>query len=120
MAFLGCDSTGNIKAVEHEKEIIRNCLTGTVTPENFRLFSFYTLNPDNYKEYKWTWCGRYSVPLTLNTSFYLNNSQPLKGELIGYSTSITHDHLPVDDIRMGRTAIATNCHWVGYASIGYR
>ena len=120
MAFLGCDSTGNIKAVEHEKEIIKNCLTGTVTPENFRLFSFYTLNPDNYKEYKWTWCGRYSVPLTLNTSFYLNNSQPLKGELIGYSTSITHDHIPVDDIRMGRTAIATNCHWVGYASIGYR
>jgi MEMO1 family protein len=29
-------------------------------------------------------------------------------------------HIPVDDIRMGRTAIATNCHWVGYAALGYR
>jgi AmmeMemoRadiSam system protein B len=120
MAFFGCDSTGNIKAMEHEKEIIESCLTGSVTPENFRLFSSYTLNRDNYKEYKWTWCGRYSVPLTLNTCYYLNDSQPLKGEFIGYTTSLIHDHIPVDDIRMGTTAIATDCHWVGYACIGYR
>lgn len=120
MAYFGCDSTGNMKALKHEREIIRNCLTGTVTTENIRLFSTYTLNPDNYKEYKWTWCGRYSIPLTLYASYYLNHSQPLKGELIGYSTSLIHDHIPVDDIRMGTTAIATDCHWVGYASIGFR
>jgi AmmeMemoRadiSam system protein B len=120
LAYFGCDSMGNMKALEHEKEIIRNCLSGTITPENIKLFSTYTLNPDNYKEYKWTWCGRYSVPVTLLTSYYLNNSQPLTGELVGYSTSILHDHIPVDDIGMGTTAIATNCHWVGYASIGYR
>ena len=120
MAFFGCDSAGNIKALQHEDEIIQKCLTGNVLPENFRLFSSYTLKTDNYKEYKWTWCGRYCVPVALYASYYLNDSRPLKGELVGYSTSITSDHIPVDDIRMGRTAIATDCHWVGYAALGYR
>ncbi|MGD0340275.1 MAG: AmmeMemoRadiSam system protein B [Bacteroidales bacterium] len=119
-AFFGCDSTGNIKARQHEAEIIQNCLVGKVMPENFRLFSTYTLKSENYKDYKWTWCGRYSVPLALYTSYYLNSSRPITGELVGYSTSITSGHIPVDDIRMGRTAIATDCHWVGYAAIGYR
>jgi MEMO1 family protein len=120
MAFYGCDSVGNKEALQHEDEIIQKCLAGNVAPDNFRLFSTYTLKSDNYKEYQWTWCGRYSIPVALYTSYYLNDSRPLTGELVGYSTSITSAHIPVDDIRMGRTAIATDCHWVGYAAIGYR
>lgn len=120
MAFFGCDSTGNRKALEHENEIISNCLTGRITDEKISLFSSYTLKADNYREYKWTWCGRYSVPFTLYTAYYLNNQQPLTGELKGYSTSITSEHIMVDDIRMGHTAIATDCHWVGYAALGYK
>jgi MEMO1 family protein len=119
-AYFGCDQKGNIKARDHEAEIIKNCLEGEVTPENIRLFSTYTLNSNNYKEYIWTWCGRYSVPVALYTAYYLNNSKPIIGKYIGYSTSITSTHIPVDDILMGRTAIATDCHWVGYAAIGYR
>jgi MEMO1 family protein len=119
-AFYGCDSAGNQRALEHESEIINNCLTGKVAKENFRLFSSYTLKPENYKEYKWTWCGRFCVPVALYTTYYLNDSRPLFGDLAGYSTSITSEHIPVDDIGMGRTAVATNCHWVGYAAIGYR
>jgi AmmeMemoRadiSam system protein B len=119
-AFFGCDSAGNIKAREHEYEIIDSCLTGKVTPEKIRLFNSYTLKSDNYKSYRWTWCGRYSVPVALYTSFYLNDSKPLDDQLIGYSTSITSEHIPVNDIGMGITAIATDCHWVGYAAIGYR
>jgi len=119
-AYFGCDENGNIRAREHESAIIDSCLKGDILPEKIRQFSDYTLNPQNFREYKWTWCGRYSVPVALYTSYYLNNDKPLTGELIGYSTSITSTHIPVDDIGMGRTAIATNCHWVGYASIGYR
>jgi AmmeMemoRadiSam system protein B len=119
-AFFGCDEPGNIKAREHEAGIIDSCLKGEVRTEKIRLFSNYTLNPVNFREYKWTWCGRYSVPVALYTSYYLSSDSPLSGELVGYSTSITSDHIPVDDIGMGRTAIATNCHWVGYAALGYR
>jgi MEMO1 family protein len=119
-AYYGCDEPGNIKAREHESEIIDNCFTGNLKTENIRLFSSYTLNPENYREYKWTWCGRYCVPVALYVSYYLSESRPIDGTLIGYSTSITSAHIPVDDIRMGRTAIATDCHWVGYAALGYR
>ncbi len=119
-AYFGCDEKGNIKAREHESGIIDSCLRGEILPEKIRLFSTLTLNRDNFREYKWTWCGRYCVPVALYTSYYLNDSKPLSGELTGYSTSITSLHIPVDDIRMGRTAIATDCHWVGYAALGYR
>jgi len=119
-AYFGCDDKGNIKAREHESEIIEKCFNGNITTDNIRLFNSYTLNPDNFREYKWTWCGRYCVPVALYTSFYLNGSEPLSAYFIGYSTSITSIQVPVGDIRMGRTAIATDCHWVGYAAVGYR
>jgi len=119
-AYYGCDDEGNMKAREHEKVIIDSCLTGEIVTDKVRLFSHYTLNADNFREYKWTWCGRYSVPLALYTSYYLGESTRLSGKLIGYSTSITSPHIPVDDIGMGRTAVATKCHWVGYAALGYR
>jgi hypothetical protein len=119
-AYFGCDEKGNMLARALEAEIIRKCFEGEVAPENFRLFSSYTLKSDNYKEYKWTWCGRYCVPVALYTAFYLNDSKPITGVVAGYSTSITAAHIPVDDIRIGRTAIATPCHWVGYAAIGFR
>ncbi len=119
-AYFGCDSLGNSKAIKHEKEIIDNCLAGPVTPEKIKLFSSYTLNPENYKEYKWTWCGRYSVPVTLFTSWFLNGKPDIDGYRVAYSTSIMNRRIPVDDLRMGRTAVATSCHWVGYAAIGYR
>jgi AmmeMemoRadiSam system protein B len=119
-AYFGCNDQGNMKAREHESVIIDSCLKGDLKPDKVRLFSDYTLKRENFREYKWTWCGRYSVPVALFTSYYLNEGNLLSGELIGYSTSITSDHIPVDDIGMGRTAIATNCHWVGYAALGYK
>jgi len=119
-AYFGCDDKGNIRAREHESGIIDSCLKGNILPEKIRQFNNFTLEPENFREYKWTWCGRYSVPVALYTAYYLNKDTPLSGELTGYSTSITSEHIQVDDIGMGRTAIATKCHWVGYASIGYR
>jgi AmmeMemoRadiSam system protein B len=118
-AYFGCDEKGNMKARNHEEGIIDSCFTEKVTPEKIRLFNSLTLNKQNFREYKWTWCGRYSVPVALYTAYYLNDGKPLSGELVGYTTSITSPHIPVDDLRMGRTAIATDCHWVGYAAIGY-
>lgn len=119
MAFYGCDEAGNRKAIEHEHEIIDSCLINDITPHKIKLFSNYTLVDIDYHDYKWTWCGRYSVPVALFTAYFMRRSHPVHGELTGYSTSITSPHIMVDDIGMGRTAIATNCHWVGYAAIRY-
>jgi MEMO1 family protein len=120
MAFYGCDREGNMKALAHELEIIDSCLINALTPLRIRKFSSYTLDDKDYRQYKWTWCGRYSVPVALYASFYLSGTAEMNGELSGYYTSITSPHIGVDDIGMGRTAIATACHWVGYAALGYR
>ena len=50
----------------------------------------------------------------------LAKGELLKGTLIGYSTSISGIPLPVSDIGMGKTAIATLHHWVGYCGVGYK
>lgn len=122
-APFGVDSLGYCKAVKKENSIIDSCLTGDLSIERIKRFIGFTVQPNNYKEYQWTWCGRYSVPLGLLTAFYLQRftkDVPLQGQLIGYSNSIDHQPIKVDDIGMGKTAIATQRHWVGYASVGFK
>ena len=119
-ASFGCDDEGNLRARGLEKEIIKNSLEGSITPDRIRLFSNYTLNSEDYHEYKWAWCGRYSVPVALYTTYFLTGNKPANLEWIAYTTSITHHHIPVEDLGFGTTAIATPCHWVGYAALGYR
>ncbi|NOY36213.1 MAG: AmmeMemoRadiSam system protein B [Chlorobi bacterium] len=122
-AVYGTDSAGTADARKHEFEIIKNCLTGPVLQTKAKLFTQYTVRDDDYKIYKWTWCGRYSVPFGLLTGFHLQQAleaPPLGGILIGYASSIDHTPIPVDDIRMGITAPANNHHWVGYTAVGYK
>ncbi len=121
-ARYGTDSIGYRSAVEHEWEIIQT-LAGELHPENIRSFCEYTVAEADYKEYKWPWCGRYSVPFGLLTSFHLNHliySQPLVGYPVGYASSIDHEPLQVEALGMGFTAPANLRHWVGYAVIGYK
>jgi AmmeMemoRadiSam system protein B len=118
----GTDSAGLALAVAHEHEIIDSTLTGPLSPDRIKKFTEYTVQPDDYKAYKWTWCGRYSVPEGLLTAWYLQQitgTPPLQGSLVGYRNSIDHTPIPVKDLNMGVTAPAYNHHWVGYAAAGY-
>ncbi len=122
-AKFGCDSTGYRMALTHELEIVRTCLTGQPDREKMRKFSKYTVRDNDYHLYKWSWCGRYSVPFGILTSVHLAaglSLAPLSGTILGYGTSIQQKPLPVDDLGMGVTAIAELHHWVGYAAVGYK
>lgn len=119
----GTHEDGLLEVKNREMEIINTCLLGEVTPAKVQKFVGYTVQESDYKEYKWTWCGRYAVPFGLLTSYYLNKSignKVLKGDLLGYATSIDHQILQVDDLNMGTTAPANNHHFVGYAAVGYK
>ena len=118
----GTDSSGLAQAVAHEHAIIDSSLTGPLSPARIKRFTEYTVQPEDYKAYKWTWCGRYSVPLGLLTAWHLQQltaTPPLQGTLVGYRNSIDHAPIPVKDLNMGVTAPAYNHHWVGYAAVGY-
>ena len=122
LAPLGAGQKGYEKVAAFENQIIDECLKGSLGKGMIEKFSAYTVKKENYKEYKWTWCGRYSVPLGLLTSCYLQDAhkQPLlTGHFVGYTTSVDHAHIKVDDIGMGATAPANLNHWVGYVGIVY-
>lgn len=123
LAPFGADSAGYQQAVQKDMTIISECLIDELDPQKVKRFCDYTVRPDNYKEYAWTWCGRYSVPFGLLTAFYLENEigdTRLSGRMLRYSTSLVHPPIPVQDLGMGITAPANIHHWVGYVAIGYK
>lgn len=122
-APFGADSRGYQSAVDYDMNIISECLIDYLDPQRIRRFFEYTVSHQDYKEYAWTWCGRYSIPFGLLTAYYLENmtlTEQLSGTMLRYSTSIRKTPLPVEDLKMGITAPANIRHWVGYVSIGYR
>ena len=123
-AIYGADAEGYAKALAHEQKILRECFDGELRPSRIEQFTRYTLADHDHREYKWTWCGRYSVPFGLLTAWHLQQSQgarPLAGTVLGYTTSLSDQRIEVDDLDgMGVTAPATLRHWVGYAAVGFR
>jgi AmmeMemoRadiSam system protein B len=123
-AIYGADAAGYAKALAHEQQIMHDCFAGDLQPEKIERFTRYTLADHDHREYKWTWCGRYSVPFGLLTAWHLQQlrgAPPLEGTILGYTTSLEAQRIKVDDLDgMGVTAMATLRHWVGYAAVGFR
>jgi AmmeMemoRadiSam system protein B len=123
-AWFGADENGYTEALRHEGRIMSDCFAGELTPERIERFTRYTLADHDHREYKWTWCGRYSVPLGLLVAWHLARllrAARLSGTVLGYATSLGDQRIRVDDLDgMGVTAPATLRHWVGYAAVGYR
>ena len=123
LAPLGTDSIGNMKAQQKDLQIIEETLRGKLSNEKIKNFNAYTVEEDDYKAYKWTWCGRYSVPFGLLFANDLNkilNAKELTGEFIDYRSSLKNKHLLVEDLGMGVTAPAKPTHWVAYLGMGYQ
>ncbi len=121
-AIFGADTMGFQAATNHDMNIISECLIDQLEPQGIRRFFEYTVDVNDYKEYSWTWCGRYSVPFGLLTGYnlqILQGSGVLTGKMLRYSTSISGTSIPVDDIGLGVTAPANIRHWVGYVALGF-
>lgn len=122
LAPFGSDSLGNEKARQKDLNIIAETLNGELSSEKIKTFNRYTVKEADFKEYNWTWCGRYSVPFGLLTANKLNKKltkQALNGQIIDYRSSLHNAHLTVEDLGMGNTAPANRHHWVGYVGMAY-
>ena len=122
-AQYGADEPGYRQAVAHDRAIMKECFAEELVPDKAELFSRHTVREDDYREYKWTWCGRYSVPFGMLVSWNrqpIPGAPPLVGKGLGDATSIDTPRIEVDDLEgMGVTAPANLRHWVGYGSVGY-
>lgn len=122
LAPFGVDSIGNTKAKQKDRMIIKECLTGKMTDEKAGKFYSFTVDENDFKKYKWTWCGRYAVPFGLlfaNKLSVLMDDQPLTGSFVDYRSSYPGGHIEVKDIGMGTTASANHSHWVSYVGMVY-
>ena len=123
MAPFGVDSIGNEKARQKDLKITQNCLVGPLNSGRMKSFNQYTVSNSDFRAYKWTWCGRYSVPMGLLFANQLNEiltNEPLSGTLIDWRSSLHNPHIEVTDIGMGHTAAATTNHWVAFIGVGYQ
>jgi AmmeMemoRadiSam system protein B len=123
MAPYGTNANGNEKAKQKDLTIIKECLENELSSEKIKNFNIYTVNQDDFKEYAWVWCGRYSVPFGLLVANKLNrriNNKNLTGNLIDWRSSLHNPHIEVTDIGMGYTAPASSKHWVAYVGMGYQ
>ncbi len=122
LAPFGVDDAGTEKARQKDLDIINECLIGDLGMEKIKLFNRYTVKEDDFKEYQWTWCGRYSLPFGLLLSNKLNMltvNKPLSGSLIDHRSSFHNPHIEVTDLQMGHTAPANQEHWVAYVGVSY-
>ncbi len=120
----GCDLTGYSKMVEDELQLIQSSLAGPISPEKIRAFFYTCVDQNNPREYRRTWCGRFSIPFGLDTISRLTQkleSHPLTGYFLDYGASVSEASLDVENLSpLGPTAPNNFHHWVGYAALGYR
>jgi len=123
LAPFGTDSTGTAKAYYKDEQLIEKYLTQEISTKKIKDFNNETVDPEDYMQYKWTWCGRYSIPFGLLMANKLNlklNNIPLVGEKVDYRSSFHNKHIEIKDLGMGTTANSSQRHWVGYSGIKYR
>jgi len=118
----GTDIKGYEKAVDLDRQLANDYLTGQLCKDKLRALSRRLVKPQNPKEYKLTWCGRFSVPFGLNCLLHMNhllNVPEPRGILLKYDTSVALGELDYKNLGIGVTAPSNLHHWVGYAALGY-
>jgi AmmeMemoRadiSam system protein B len=121
-APFGTGIDGLKKAKERDMMLIQQHLLGTIEPVKTRKLLYHLVDEEDVRQYRVTWCGRFSVPFGVNLTYHLSSDlhQPVpRGILLGYGTSVELGELPVRDLGLGVTAPANLRHWVGYTAVGY-
>ena len=123
-ADFGTGVPGYQKAVRRDIELAEGNLCGVLTAGKLRDFLYTCVDENDVKQYKITWCGRFSIPFGLNVADRLSRSldgQELTGYFLDYGTSASEASLNVEGLGgLGATAPSNLHHWVGYAAVGYR
>lgn len=123
-ADFGTSTDGYARAVDRDRRLAESTLAGPIRRRALREFLYTCVDSTDVTRYRLTWCGRFSVPFGLNVASRLGemlDGHPLRGNLLGYGTSLGEISLDLDAIPgLGVTAPNNLHHWVGYVAIGYR
>ena len=108
------------RAVEKDHGLLAGPLRGPVTTDKIR--SLYTtfVDPDHPDDYRWTWCGRFSVPLGLLTLQRATRDQGgAVAHPVAYATSVGWPEIGLRDVGMAPTSPCNLYHFVGYPGVAF-
>lgn len=108
------------RAVAKDRGLLAGPLSGPLTVAGIRSLYETYVDPDHPDYYRWTWCGRFSVPLGLLVLERLSRGAGgARGHAVAYATSIGSPELPLRDLGMAPTAPSDLWHFVGYPGVAF-
>ena len=110
------DMEAHARAAALDRALLEGPLAGAVTTAKVRAAYETWVDPESPGDYRWTWCGRFSIPFGLLALERLGGAH---GWPLAYATSISGPPLDLGDLGFGVTAPATHEHFVGYPAAAY-
>jgi len=108
------------QAVAKDHALLEGPLAGPLTVEKIRSLYGTFVDPDQPDTYRWTWCGRFSVPLGLLTlERVARELGGATGHPVAYATSVSAPELGLRDIGMAPTSPSNLYHFVGYPGVAF-
>ena len=108
------------QAVAKDHGLLTGPLSGGLTTAKVRTLYETFVDPEHPDTYRWTWCGRFSVPLGLLTLQRLaRDAGGATGWPVAYATSIGGPELGLRDVGMAPTAPTNLYHFVGYPGAAF-
>ncbi len=107
------------KATAKDRALLTGPLEGRLTKGKIKKLYETFVDPKSPDDYRWTWCGRFSVPFGLMVLRRIADSYggQAVGHPVAYATSMSAPELPVKELGIGATAPASLSHFVGYPAV---
>jgi AmmeMemoRadiSam system protein B len=108
------------QAVEKDHALLTGPLSGPVTAEKARAAWETFVDPSHPDDYRWTWCGRFSVPFGMLLLERLGRGGGgAVGHPVAYSTSVGWPEVNLRDVGISPGAPSNLYHFVGYPGVAF-
>ncbi len=108
------------RAAARDRSLLEGPLAGRIDTAKIRALYATFVDPEHPDTYRWTWCGRFSIPLGLLTLQRLaRDAGGAWGHPVAYGTSVGWPELGLRDLGMAPTAPSNLYHFVGYPGAAF-
>jgi len=108
------------QATAKDRGLLQGPLQGPLDAAKIRTLYQTFVDPEHPDTYRWTWCGRFSIPLGLLTlQRVARDAGGATGWPVAYATSISGPELGLRDIGMQPSSPSNLYHFVGYPGAAF-